>query len=249
MARRKPQKKVIKKPKYKRSEGEKRLVRTNFERERDRAIIAQYRLQGVTLWEMVNRLNERPDVDYVLTVKNVESDLRFCWQIYQKQQADSIGLLVTEQRARLQEVFRHQWQLYFEAKANKPVIEKSQKGQILEVVDPDGEVIVTPEGVKQPTKTQVIPFEVTQKEKFRDWLNTCRQLLNDIRQTVMEESKLMNDAIKSHLEMEAAMIQEEALKLSGDNPYQIEVVIEGANGQLQLPPLEEMQTVEIEAEG
>lgn len=192
------------------------LKRSVHQLARDRALIAEYRLQGfnnVEILDMVNKENK--DVTpYELTLGNVQNDIAWIKKNYHERVADSMGVFVAQQLDALQMVMKCQWQLYYEAKAAKPFVEKKTLTTIQEIEDPEGDTIVTDEGIEPKMIKKPVPYAVEFKEKVFNWRDECAKRLNDIRGTIVEMSKLMNDSIRLYLEREADKLAAEEARVN-----------------------------------
>lgn len=123
---------------------------------RDRALVAEYRLKGLSLRQIADELNNRPGITYTVSDSTVQRDYQANIAMWNEQAVELTGADVQEQLIRLNLVEQEAWAAW--EKSKKPAEQTKEVERLRDLYDENGDVhdqAVLLESVERISKGQV----------------------------------------------------------------------------------------------
>lgn len=123
---------------------------------RDRALVAEYHLKGLSLRQIADELNNRPSVPYTVSESTVQRDYQANIMAWNEQAAELTGADVQEQLLRLNFVEQEAWAAWERSK--KPAEQTKEVERLRDLYDENGDPYdqaVLLESVERISKGQV----------------------------------------------------------------------------------------------
>jgi hypothetical protein len=130
--------------------------RDALELARDRALVAQYHLKGLTFEQITDELNNRPGISYTISASTVKRDYQKNIDAWNERAMESTGADRQEQLIRLQLVEQEAWAAWERSK--KPAEQTKEVERLRDLLDENGDPYdqaVVLESVERISKGQV----------------------------------------------------------------------------------------------
>ena len=130
--------------------------RAPHEMERDRALVADYKLKGLTNPQVAAELNNRPGITYTLSAETIRRDYDHNIKVWTEKALETTGVDLEMQKARLALVEAEAWAAWERSKDDAEQIREIQK--LKDIMDENGVVkdsVLVVESLERLVKGQV----------------------------------------------------------------------------------------------